>query len=230
MEVPPMLVKHWMTRNVITVDPDYTLEKAIQIMTSKKIRMLPVLKNGVLKGVITDRDLKRASASDAVTTNETELTTLAQVKIDSIMSREPIRVPYNYSIDETAELLLEHKISGAPVVDEMNNLVGVITQTNVYKALISLTGKRENSVQFGVVVKDTRNSIKEIAELLRNYGGRVISILTSDDNLPKGYRKVFMRMSDIDRVRLEAITEELQAKGELIYIIDHHDNIRMVYH
>ncbi|MBI9091649.1 MAG: CBS domain-containing protein [Desulfobacterium sp.] len=225
-----MLVKHWMTKNVITVDPDCTLERAIQIMKSKKIRMLPVLKNGALKGVITDRDLKRASASDAVTNNKMDLSALARLKIDSIMTRNPIRVPYNYTIDETAELLLEHKISGAPVVDDMNNLIGVITQTNVYKALISLTGKRKDSVQFGVVVKDTRNSIKEMAELLRNHGGRVISILTSDDNLPKGYRKVFMRMSDIDRVRLDAITEELQAKGELIYIIDHHDNVRMVFH
>ncbi len=145
------------------------------------------------------------------------------------MTRDPICIPYNYTIDETAELLLEHKISGAPVVDEMHNLIGVITQTNVYKALISLTGRRENSVQFGLVVKDTRNSIKEIDELLRNHGGRVISILTSDDNLPNGYRKVFLRMSGIDRIRLEAITEELQTKGELIYIIDHRDNVRMVF-
>ncbi|MFH1153234.1 MAG: CBS and ACT domain-containing protein [Pseudomonadota bacterium] len=224
-----MLVKHWMTRNVITVDTDCTMQRAIELMKSNGIRMLPVLKNGVLTGIITDRDLKRASAPDTASINQFEKSTLAHAKIDTIMTRDPICIPYNYTIDETAELLLEHKISGAPVVDEMDNLVGVITQTNVYKALISLTGKRENSVQFGLVVKDTRNSIKEIDELLRNHGGRVISILTSDDNLPKGYRKVFLRMSDIDRVKLEAITEELQTKGELIYIIDHRDNVRMVF-
>jgi len=99
----------------------------------------------------------------------------------------------------------------------MDNLMGIITHTNIYKAFISLTGKRKDTVQFGVVVKDTRNSIKEIDELLRHHGGRVMSILTSVDNLPEGYRKVFMRMSDIDSVRLYAITEELQAKAELIY-------------
>lgn len=117
------------------------------------------------------------------------------------------------------------------MVDARDNLIGVITQTNIYKALISLTGghRSETSVQFGVVVRDTKNSIREIDQLLRNHGGRVISILTSDDNLPPGYRKVFLRMSDIDRVRLEAITEELQTKGDLIYTIDHRDNIRMVY-
>lgn len=224
-----MLVKHWMTKNVITVDTNCTLEKAIELMKSHKIRMIPVLKNGALNGIITDRDLKRASASDAVNVNPLDLNTLAHVKIDGIMTKNPIRVPYNYSIDETAELLLEHKISGAPVVDDMNNLVGVITQTNVYKALISLTGKRANSVQFGVVVKDSPNAIKEIDELLQNHGGKIISILTSDDNMPRGYRKVFVRMGGIDRLGLESITEDLQTKGELIYVIDHHDNIRMVY-
>jgi len=224
-----MLVKHWMTQQVITVNTDCTLEKAIQLMKSHGIRMMPVLKNGFLEGVVTDRDLKRTSASDAVTIDQTKLSILAHTEIKSIMTKDPIRVPYNYTIDETAELLLKNKISGAPVVDERDNLIGVITQTNVYKALISLTGKRLNSVQFGVVIKDTRNSIKEIDELLRHHGGRVVSILTSDDNLPKGYRKVFLRISDMNRVSLDAITEELRTKGELIYIIDHHDNLRMVY-
>ena len=224
-----MLVKHWMTQNVITVDTDCTLQRAVDLMKSQGIRTLPVLRNGALVGVVTDRDLKRASAPDGVSLGEEERNFLSHSRIDAIMTRNPICVPYNYTMDETAELLLEHKISGAPVVDDMNNLVGVITQTNVYKALISLTGSRENSVQFGLVVRDTRNAIKEIDELLRNHGGRVVSILTSDDNLPAGYRKVFLRMKGIDRVRLDAITEELQTKGELIYIVDHHDNVRMVF-
>ncbi len=224
-----MLVKHWMTRNVITVDTDCTLERAISLMKSNKIRMMPVLKNGTLTGVITDRDLKRASASDAVKATHVDLATLAGMKISAIMTKNPIRVPYNYSIDETAELLLEHKISGAPVVDDMDNLVGVITQTNVYKALISLTGKRKNSVQVGVVIKDTRNAIQEIDELLEHHGGRIISILTSDDNMPRGYRKVFVRLGGIDRIKLESIIDDIQTKGELIYVIDHHDNIRMVF-
>ncbi|ACN15553.1 AcuB1 [Desulforapulum autotrophicum HRM2] len=227
-----MLVKHWMTKNVITVDTDCTLERAISFMKSYKIRMMPVLKNGVLKGVVTDRDLKRASASDAVKTTHVDratLASLANMKISTIMTKDPIRVPYNYSIDETAELLLENKISGAPVVDDMDNLVGVITQTNVYKALISLTGKRKNSVQVGVVIKDTRNAIQEIDDLLEHHGGRIISILTSDDNMPKGYRKVFVRLGGVDRIKLDSIIDGIQSKGELIYVIDHHDNIRMVY-
>lgn len=224
-----MLVKHWMTKNVISVDPDCTLEMAVALMKTNKIRMMPVLKNGGLTGVITDRDLKRASASDAVKATHADLAALAQIKIKTIMTRNPVHVPYNFSIDETAELLLEHKISGAPVVDDMDNLVGVITQTNLYKALISLTGKRKDSMQVGVVIRDTRNVIQEIDELLLHYGGRIISMLTSDDNMPKGYRKVFIRLGGIGRVRLQSIIDELETKGELIYVIDHHDNVRMVY-
>ncbi len=224
-----MLVKHWMTRRVITVDTESTLGSAIQLMRDHEIRMLPVLKNGVLEGVVTDRDLKQASASDALHLGQQDLNALAHVKIDSIMTRDPICIPFDRTIDETAEILLENKISGAPVIDGMENFIGVITQTDVFKALISLTGNREQSVQFGLVVPDSKNAIKEIDDTLRYHGGRVISILTSDDNLPEGYRKVFLRMSGIDRLRMEVITEELQGKGELIYTIDHRDNIRMVY-
>ncbi len=222
-----MLVKHWMTRNVIAIDSEETLGKAIDLMKDHRIRMLPVMHDSAIVGVLTDRDLKRASALESRDADNGR----QQMKIDSIMTRNPICISFDTTIDETAELLLEKKISGAPVVDAGGNLIGVITQSNIYKALISLTGghRSMNSVQFGVVVRDTKNCVKEIDQLLRNYGGRVISILTSDDNLPPGYRKVFLRMSDIDRVRLEAITEELKAKGELIYIIDHKDNIRMVY-
>ncbi|MDY0221389.1 MAG: CBS and ACT domain-containing protein [Desulfobacterium sp.] len=224
-----MLVKHWMAKNVISVDADCTLEIAIALMKTNKIRMIPVLKNGGLTGVITDRDLKRASASDAVKASHADLAALAQIKVKTIMTRNPIHVPYDFSIDETAELLLEHKISGAPVLDDMDNLVGVITQTNLYKALISLTGKRKDSIQVGVVIRDTRNVIGEINELILYYGGRIISMLTSDDNMPRGYRKVFIRLGGIGRVRLQSIIDELETKGELIYVIDHHDNIRMVY-
>jgi acetoin utilization protein AcuB len=224
-----MLVKHWMAKNVISVDADCTLEMAISLMKTNRIRMMPVLKNGGLAGVVTDRDLKRVSASDAVKATHADLAALAQIKIKTIMTKNPIHVPYNFSIDETAELLLEHKISGAPVLDDMDNLVGVITQTNLYKALISLTGKRKNSIQVGVVIKDTRNVIQEIDELLLRYGGRIISILTSDDNMPKGYRKVFIRLGGIGRIRIQSIIDELQTKGELIYVIDHNEGIRMVY-
>lgn len=145
------------------------------------------------------------------------------------MSSDIITVPFDYTIEETAELLLEHKISGVPVLNKIGNIVGVITQTDIFKALISLTGKGHDGVQFGLRLKDTRNSIKEVDDILRRNGGRVISILTSYNNVPEGYRNVFLRMKDIDRVRLEVISKELSEKGELLYVLDHHDNIRMVY-
>ncbi len=224
-----MLVKHWMSRNAITIDTDATLEKAAALMKLHRIRMLPVLKNGFLEGIITDRDLKRASVPDEGDYDSKGAQ--AAIKIKAVMTKNPVCILFDRTIDETAQLLLDYKISGAPVVDGMDNFIGVITQTNVYKALISMTGghKNNNNVQFGLVVNDTRNAIKEIDELLRSYGGRVISILTSDDNLPPGYRKVFFRMSDIDRPSIDAIAEDLQTKGDLIYIINHHDNVRMIY-
>ena len=225
-----MLVKNWMSTNLVIIDTQYAMYDAVQLLKNNNIRMLPVLKNGVLVGVVTDRDLKRACASDAISVHQLEQQdALSRVKVENIMSRDIVTVPFDYTIEETAELLLEHKISGLPVVNSTGDIIGVITQTDIFKALISLTGKGDTGVQFGLRLKDTRNSLKEVDDILRSNGGRVVSILTSYNNVPEGYRNVYLRVSNIDRVRLQLISDELALKGELLYVLDHRDNIRMVY-
>ncbi len=225
-----MLVSNWMSKNVITVDVDDSMQDAMKLMKENDIRMLPVLKKGKLVGVVTDRDLKRASASDATTLDVHELLYLvSKIKVRNIMTKNPITVPQNFTVEETAEVLLKHKISGAPVVDQNGQLVGTITQTDLFRVLISLTGVGKGGIQFAFQLEDRPGSIKEVADIIRLYGGRMVSILTSYDGVPEGYRKVFIRMHSIERARLQQLKEELSYKAALIYMVDHRENIREIF-
>ena len=122
-----MLVHEWMSKEVITVDTEETMQRAIGLLKKHNIRMLPVMKNKKLVGIITDRDLKRASASDATSLEIHELLYLiGKIKVKDIMIPKPITVPWNFTVEETAEVLLKNKISGVPVTGPQGDIVGEV--------------------------------------------------------------------------------------------------------
>lgn len=225
-----MLVKNWMSTNVITVDADASMQDAFKLLKEHNIRMLPVIEKSQLVGVVTDRDLKRASASDATSLDIHELLYLiARIKVNSLMTRNPITVPPDLTAEETAAILMKKKISGAPVVDAEGKVVGVITETDLFRLLISLTGVSSQGVQFAFQIEDRSGSIKELADIIRKFGGRIISILTSYDRVPDGYRKVYIRTFSIDRHKLDAMMRDLSAIALPLYFVDHRENTRKVY-
>ena len=225
-----MLVKDWMSKNVITVDANDSMFDAAKTMKENDIRMLPVMKKGKLVGIVTDRDLKRASASDATTLEIHELMYyLSKIKLKEIMTKDPITIPPDYTMEETAEVLLENKISGVPVVDDRGQVVGVVTQTDLFKVIVSLTGLKKRGIKFAFQLKDRSGSIKELADVIRKFNGRMATILTSYDGVKAGYRKVYIRVYNIHRSRLEHLKEELKEKGTLLYMVDLRENKREIY-
>ena len=216
-----MLVKNWMSKPVITIDADASMNDAIKLLKNHNIKMLPVMEKGKLVGIVTDRDLKRASASDATSLEIHELLYLiSKIKIREIMTQNPITVPQDYTVEETAEILLKHNISGVPVIDQYREVVGTITQNDIFKILISLTGAEKKGIQFGVEVEDRPGSIKEVTDIIREYGGRMASILTSYDMAPEGYRRVYIRMYGIDRFKINKLKEAIEEKASLLYLVD----------
>ena len=225
-----MLVKNWMSRRLITVDPQKSMQDAINLMRDNRIRLLPVVENGRLVGIVTDRDLKRASASDATTLEIHELRyLLSEIRIKDIMKKKPITVNENLTIEETAEILLKNRISGVPVVENGDRLVGIITQTDIFRVLISLTGIGSRGLQYAFILEDRPGSIKEIADIIRSYGGRMVSILTSYENADPGFRRVYIRMHSVDGARTETLTHELQRKARVLYRVDHTENRREIF-
>jgi acetoin utilization protein AcuB len=140
-----------------------------------------------------------------------------------------ITVPPDYTVEETAQVLQKNRISGAPVVAADGQLVGTITQTDLFRVLISLTGVGNGGIQFGFQVEDKPGSIKEVADIIRIYGGRMVSILSSYDDVAEGYRKVYIRMRSIERSELQKLIKDLRTKATLLYMVDHRENKRVIY-
>jgi acetoin utilization protein AcuB len=225
-----MLVKNWMNKNVITVDVNESMLDAINLIKKHEILMLPVMRNGELVGVVTDRDLKRASASDATTLEVHELLfLLSKIKVKDVMTRPAKTVPFDFTLEETAEILLNSKISSAPVVDHDGQLIGTITQTDLFRAMLSMTGLEKRGVQFAFELKDRPGSIKEVADVIRKYGGRMASILTSYEGAPQGFRKCYIRMYGLDRFKMEDLKNELKAIAKVLYMVDHREEKREIY-
>jgi acetoin utilization protein AcuB len=225
-----MLVKNWMSKVVITVEEKDSMQDAMKLLKKHDIRMLPVVREGKLVGVVTDRDLKKASASDATTLEIHELIFLiSEIKIKDIMTKDPVTVPFDYTVEETAEILLKNKISGAPVVDHDGQITGTITQTDLFNSLISLTGVGKRGLQFAFQLEDRPGSIKEVVDIIRKYGGRMVSILSTYERVPEGYRKVYIRCYGIERPRLDELKEELKGVAALLYMVDHQKNVREIY-
>ena len=225
-----MLVKNWMSRTVFTIDLNESIHDAMKLLKKHDIRMLPVMKEDKLVGVITDRDIKRASASDATTLSVHELNyILSTVKVKEIMPKKLVTVPFDYTVEETAGVLLKNRISGVPVVDHDDRVVGTITQTDLFRVLISLTGVGDRGVQFALQLKDRPGSIKEVADIIRGYDGRIVSILSSYERVPEGYHNVYIRMYGVDRSKLPQLIEVLKAKVILIYMVDHDEDKRKIW-
>ncbi len=224
-----MLVKYWMTRSVVTIDSQESMQQAMTLMKEHKVRMLPVLKKGKIVGVVSDTDLKRASASDATTLDVHELLYLiSKIKVKDIMAKKPVTVPEDWTVEETAELLMAKKISGAPVVNSEGSVVGIITRDDLFKVLISLSGLGKRGVQFAFQIEDRPGSIKELTDIIRSYGGRIASILGSYERVPAGQRVVYLRVYDIVRAKMAELQDDLQKKAVLLYVVDHRDNKRKV--
>jgi acetoin utilization protein AcuB len=189
-------------------------------MKENNIRRLPVMRKGRLVGMITDRDIKEASPSKATTLDVHELYyLLSELKVKDIMSKNVFTIGPEETVEKAAVKMLEHRISGLPVVNDKGKVVGVITQGDVFKVLVSLTGIYRGGTQFAFNLEDRPGSIKEVGDMIRKHGGRMVSILTSYDMCDEGCRHVYIRIKDIAEDKLKALTEDLDRNFILLYTV-----------
>jgi CBS domain-containing protein len=130
-------VREWMSSPVVSVSPITSISSAHQIMKENGIRRLPVVENDLLVGIITIGDVREASPSDATTLSIWELNYLwAQLTVEKIMTRNVITVKADDLILDAAQVMLERKVSGLPVVDGNNKLVGILTESDIFRMLV----------------------------------------------------------------------------------------------
>lgn len=226
-----MLVKNWMSRRLITIDVNDSMSDAVNLMKTNDIHLLPVVDGERLAGVVTDRDIKRASASDATALEMYELIyLLSRITVREIMTRQVISLSPVMTVEEAAEILLKHKISGAPVVEEDGAILGVITKSDLFRMLISLTGLPNRGIQFALKVKNRPGVIQELVEIFGRFEGQIVNILVSHKPpLDEKYLKIYFRIFGLDRSRLPALKENLLEKAALVYLVDYFENRREIY-
>ncbi len=132
------LVRDWMSSPPITINLEATLPEACELLREHKIRRLPVVDDeGNLVGIVTRGDLRGAQPSEATTLSIWELNyLLAKLKIKEIMTPDPITIREDATIEDAAQLMIDYKVSGLPVVNAQGELVGMITESDIFRMVV----------------------------------------------------------------------------------------------
>jgi acetoin utilization protein AcuB len=225
-----MLVRDWMSTKVVTVDVNATMHEAIDLMTDNDINMMPVMEKGRLVGIVTDRDLRRASPSDAVMLDVRQiLYHMSRVEVGAIMNRTCITVKPDDTIEETAETLLSNKISGCPVLDAEKNLVGVFTKHDMYKAMLSLGGFDSRGIRFGLLIERDETIPGKLAGIIRDAGGAVAAMTYSVQRAPEGKALLFITTAHMTPDQLASVKSAIKGNAELLHVVDFWTKDREVF-
>jgi len=132
------LVRDWMTADVITAGPEMTLPEAHQMMAREEFRRLPVVdKDGHLIGIVSLGDVRSAEPSPATSLSVWELNyLLSTLTIAKIMTHNPFAIGPDATLAEAARMMLEHRVSGLPVVDETRHVIGIITESDIFAMVV----------------------------------------------------------------------------------------------
>jgi acetoin utilization protein AcuB len=217
-----MLVSNWMTRNVITADKYDSVAVAKNLLEQHRISLLPVTEKEMLCGVVSSGDFYRLINSLAAEQEDPDLKdTVLPMMIGQVMTPNVICVPADFTVEETIELLINNEIHGVPVINARKDLIGIITQTDLLKAVVALTGARRRGIQYAFEVEDRPGTIKALSDTIRSFDGCIGSIMTSYEGVTDGYRRAYIRMYGIDRFRLNDLNKALKGIATLVYVVDH---------
>ena len=170
-----MLVKSRMSQPVITVPPEMSLPDCLKLMQREHIRRTPVVENGRLIGIVSDKDLLNASPSDATSLSVWEITYLVnKIKVRDVMTKKVLTVEEDMPIEEAARIMVDNKVGGLPVVKN-GELVGLITETDLFKMLLELMGARDQGVRVTAVVPDTIGTLAKITQAIANADGSFLA-------------------------------------------------------
>lgn len=214
-----MLVDEWMSKNVITTTPDVSMMKVARIMKDNNIRRLPVVdKDGVLVGIVTDRDVKDASPSKATTLEVHELYyLLSELKVKDIMTKNPKRAFYKDSIESIALMMRKHSFGGVPVVDEGNKVCGIITDTDIFGLLTNITGIMGGGMQIALEMPNKVGALKEVLDELLTLNVNIVSVLTALDFADAPVSQVYIRLSRVDDAVSDKVIDVIGKKFTLRY-------------
>jgi len=174
-----VLVRDRMSKHPITVTVDVHIDEALKMMRDNKVRRLPVIdKDGQLMGIVSEMDLLYASPSPATSLSVYEIHYLmARITVQDVMTKEVISIEEDTPLEEAARIMVDNKIGGLPVVRN-GKLVGIITETDLFKIFLELLGAREKGVRLTLEVPNEKGVLASITSQIAQMGGDIISLGT----------------------------------------------------
>ena len=211
-----------MTKNPTTVLPTDGIDKAAELMKKGHFRRLPVVdEDEKLVGFLTDKDIMRVSPSPATTLSRYEITTLlSKLKVGDIMARNVFQVGEDATIEEAALIMYKEKIGGLPVVSSVGAVVGVITETDIFKTFIDVMDLENGKTRFTIETDDHAGIVADIAAIFAAHEVSLNSLVTCRQ--PTGRYDIIVRSSLDDDAAIDQIKKEIEAKG---YLVSHIDKI-----
>lgn len=174
-----MIVKNRMTKNPVTIHPDLPVTDARKLMKQEKIHRLPVVgKKGELDGIVTEKDILYASPSPASTLDVYEMThLLAKLTVSKVMTKKVITIDEQATVEDAARIMIDNDIGGLPVTRN-GALVGIITESDLFRIFAELFGARAKGIRATVLIPERRGELADIAAAVRDKGGNFISLGT----------------------------------------------------
>ncbi len=170
-----MLVGERMSRPVISITRDMPIHDALALFKKERIRRAPVLKDGKLIGIISDKDLLNASPSKATSLSVWEMNyMLSKITVKEVMTRAVLTVQADTPIEEAARIMADNKIGGVPVM-KADKVVGMITETDLFKIFLELMGVRTKGIRVTAIAEDHPGQLAKITKAIADAGGNFIS-------------------------------------------------------
>ncbi len=198
-----------MTRPVITVRPETPIQDALQLMRSEHIRRAPVVDDhGRLIGIVSERDLLHASPSEATSLSIWEVHyLLSKITVERIMAKDVVTVTEDTPIEEAARIMADNKIGGLPVL-RGSEVVGMVTETDLFKVFLELLGAREAGVRMSALVADRPGELAKLTSAITKAGGNILALVVflgeSTEN-----RLVTAKVEGLEQPALRKIVEPL---------------------
>ncbi len=203
-----MLVGKRMSHPVITISPDTPIIDALNLMKREHIRRLPVVMDGKLVGIVSDKEIMNASPSGATSLSVWELNYLvSKILVKDIMTKEVITVQETDSLEKAARLMADNKIGGLPVMRN-DQLVGIITETDLFKLFIELMGAREKGVRVTALISNESGTWAKIAKAIADAGGNFIAFGQFAGETPNN-RLLTFKVSGLDLEKVQSLITPL---------------------
>jgi acetoin utilization protein AcuB len=173
-----------MSKPVITISPDMPITDAVNMFKKEHIRRAPVVKDGKLVGIVTEGNLMNASTSSTTTLSIWELNyLLSKIKVADVMTKNVMTVTEDTPIEQAARIMADNKVGGLPVMRDAY-VVGIITETDLFKLFLELMGAREMGVRVTALVTDKPGGLAELSAAIAAQKGNFVSfgVFTGEDS------------------------------------------------